>query len=141
VAIDVQGLRTVVVHVADVNRAAIFYEQTLGLSRVYEHRGRVAVRVGEARLLLHPAELDSEDIATARHGRTELYLGVADVDAAISELRAKGVPVLQDPADEPWGERDAAVLDPDGYPVYLTQSRPGDSPSGTWGTGDAVEPG
>ena len=88
-AVQVQGLRTVVVHVADVNRAAIFYEETLGLPRVYEHRGRVAMRLGEARLLLHPVELDSEDIATARHGRTELYLGVPDVDAAISELRAK----------------------------------------------------
>jgi lactoylglutathione lyase len=141
VAVQVQGVRTVVVHVADVNRAAIFYEETLGLPRVYEHRGRVAVRLGEARLLLHPAELDTEDIATARHGRTELYLGVADVDAAISELRAKGVPVLQDAADEPWGERDAAILDPDGYPVYLTQSRSADWTSGTSGTGDPVEPG
>jgi lactoylglutathione lyase len=131
VAIQVRGLRTVVVHVADVNRAAIFYEETLGLPRVYEHRGRVAVRLGETRLLLHPAELDSADIAAARHGRVELYLGVADVDAAISELRAKGVPVLQDAADEPWGERDAAVLDPDGYPIYLTQSQPGDWTSGT----------
>ena len=139
-AVQVQGLRTVVVHVADVNRAAIFYEETLGLPRVYEHRGRVAMRLGEARLLLHPVELDSEDIATARHGRTELYLGVPDVDAAISELRAKGVPVLQDAADEPWGERDAAILDPDGYPIYLTQSRSGDWTSGTWGTGDGVEP-
>lgn len=139
--IQVQGVRTVVVHVADVHRAAIFYEEMLGLPRVYEHRGRVALQLGEARLLLHPAELDSEDIATARHGRTELYLGVADVGAAISELRAKGVPVLQDAADEPWGERDAAVLDPDGYPIYLTQSRSGDWTSGARGTGDAVEPG
>jgi catechol 2,3-dioxygenase-like lactoylglutathione lyase family enzyme len=131
VTVHVQGLRTVVVHVADVNRAAIFYEETLGLPRVYEHRGRVAVRLGEARLLLHPSELDSEDINTARHGRIELYLEVADVDAAISELRSKGVPVLQEAGDEPWGERDAAVLDPDGYPIYLTQSRPGDWTSGT----------
>jgi catechol 2,3-dioxygenase-like lactoylglutathione lyase family enzyme len=138
VTVHVQGLRTVVVHVADVNRAAIFYEETLGLPRVYEHRGRVAVRLGEARLLLHPAELDSEDINTARHGRIELYLDVADVDAVISELRAKGVPVLQEAGDEPWGERDAAVLDPDGYPIYLTQSRPGDWTSGPCGTVDAV---
>jgi hypothetical protein len=30
--------------------------------------------------------------------------------------------VLLEPTDEPWGERNAGVLDPDGYPVYLTQS-------------------
>ena len=123
---NVQGLRAVVVHVADVSRAAAFYERALGLPRVYEHRGRIAVQLGEARLLLHPAELDSTDIATARHGRTELYLGVPDVDAALDDLRDKGVPVLQEATDEPWGERDAAILDPDGYPVYLTQSGSGD---------------
>jgi catechol 2,3-dioxygenase-like lactoylglutathione lyase family enzyme len=125
-AVTVRGLRTVVVHVADVARAAAFYEQALGLPRVYEHRGRVAVGLGDVRLLLHPAELDSADIASARHGRTELYLAVPDVDAAIGELRTKGIPVLHEATDEPWGERDAAVLDPDGYPVYLTQPRPGD---------------
>jgi lactoylglutathione lyase len=130
VAVSVQGLRTVVIHVADVSRAAAFYEHALGLPRVYEHRGRIAVQVGEARLLLHPSDLDSTDIAAARHGHTELYLGVPDVDGALGELRDKGVPVLQEPTDEPWGERDAAILDPDGYPVYLTQSGSGDWTSG-----------
>ena len=129
-AVNVQGLRTIVIHVANVSRAAAFYERALGLPRVYEHRDRIAVQLGEARLLLHPAELDSTDIGTARHGRTELYLGVPDVDAAIDDLRAKGVPVLQEATDEPWGERDAAILDPDGYPVYLTQSGSGDWTSG-----------
>jgi catechol 2,3-dioxygenase-like lactoylglutathione lyase family enzyme len=124
--VTVLGLRTVVLHVADVSRAAAFYEHALGLARVYEHAGRVALQLGETRLLLHPAELDSEDVAAARHGRAELYLGVADVDAALADLQARGVPVLQEALDEPWGERDAAVLDPDGYPVYLTQSLPGD---------------
>jgi hypothetical protein len=76
VAVNVQGLRTVVVHVADVSRAAAFYEHALGLPRVYD----------------------------------------------------KGVPVLQEATDEPWG--DAAVLDPDGYPVYLTQLG-----SGGWTSG------
>jgi lactoylglutathione lyase len=122
VAVKVQGLRTVVIHVADVSRAAAFYEHALGLPRVYENAGRIAVQLGEARLLLHPADLDSTDVTNARHGRTELYLGVPNVDMALDELRDKGVPVLQEPTDEPWGERDAAILDPDGYPVYLTQS-------------------
>ncbi len=129
-AVSVQGIRTVVLHVTDVARAASFYELALGLPRVYEHRGRIAVQLGEARLLLHPSELDSEDVTTARHGRTELYLGVLDVDAALGELRDKGVPVLHEATDEPWGERDAAVLDPDGYPIYLTQSGSGDWTSG-----------
>jgi catechol 2,3-dioxygenase-like lactoylglutathione lyase family enzyme len=124
--VNVTGLRTLVLHVSDVDRASAFYEQALGLRRLYEHAGRVAVELGATRLLLHPAELDSQDIATARHGRAELYLAVPDVDAALDDLRARGVPVLQDATEEPWGERDAAVLDPDGFPIYLTQSKIGD---------------
>ena len=40
----------------------------------------------------------------------------------VSRLRAQGVGVLLEPTDEPWGERNAGILDPDGYPVYLTQT-------------------
>jgi len=44
------------------------------------------------------------------------------VDKVVSCLRAQGVGVLLEPTEEPWGERNAGILDPDGYPVYLTQS-------------------
>jgi lactoylglutathione lyase len=37
----------------------------------------------------------------------------------VAALRAEGVTVLGDPADMPWGERIAAVADPDGNPVAL----------------------
>ena len=47
----------------------------------------------------------------ARSGghRFELCLHVDDVDAAVAALRAAGVPVLVEPADQPWGERMAYV--------------------------------
>jgi hypothetical protein len=44
------------------------------------------------------------------------------VDDVVSRLRAHGVGVLLEPTDEPWGESNAGILDPDGYPVYVTQS-------------------
>jgi lactoylglutathione lyase len=52
--------------------------------------------------------------------RFELCVYADDVDAAIDELRAAGVPVLMEPADQPWGERLAYVQDPDGNPVHIT---------------------
>lgn len=51
--------------------------------------------------------------------RFEVCLQVEDVDAAVAELRAAGVPVLVEPADQPWGERLAYVQDPEGNPVML----------------------
>jgi lactoylglutathione lyase len=38
-------------------------------------------------------------------------------------LSATGVQVVQEPADQPWGERMAQVLDPDGNRVQVA-SRP-----------------
>ena len=42
-----------------------------------------------------------------------------DCDAAVEHLRGHGVPVLAEPADQPWGERMAEVADPDGNRVIV----------------------
>jgi uncharacterized glyoxalase superfamily protein PhnB len=42
-----------------------------------------------------------------------------DCDAAVDRLRAAGVSVLEPPEDQPWGERVAKVLDPDGNVVII----------------------
>jgi lactoylglutathione lyase len=59
---------------------------------------------------------------TAGH-RFELCVYADDTDAAVDMLRAAGVPVLMEPADQPWGERIAYVEDPDGNPVLITADR------------------
>jgi lactoylglutathione lyase len=116
----VKALQTVVVNVRDVDGAARFYRDLLGMQQVYEHGGRIGLQCGEARVLLHPT--DTSERADAAAWNVELYFQVDDVDQAIDALRLEGVGVLVEPTDEPWGERDAGVLSPDGYPVYLTQS-------------------
>jgi catechol 2,3-dioxygenase-like lactoylglutathione lyase family enzyme len=111
------GLQTIVLFVSDVERAARFYRDRLGLEEVYESDGRLALQCGSIRVLLHPTEEGARGASNV-----ELYFQVDDVDDAVSRLRAQGVGVLLEPSDEPWGERNAGVLDPDGYPIYLTQS-------------------
>ena len=54
----------------------------------------------------------------------ELCVYVPDVDATVAELRSRGVPVTQVPADQPWGERNAYVADPEGRPVHLAMKLP-----------------
>jgi len=49
----------------------------------------------------------------------ELCIYASDVDAAVATLRAAGVSVLTEPADQPWGERLAYVADPGGNPVMI----------------------
>jgi lactoylglutathione lyase len=113
----ITGLQTIVLFVSDVERARRFYRDQLGLEQVHESGGRVGLQCGATRLLLHPTE-DAERGAW----NVELYFQVEDVDECVARMRGQGVGVLLEPSDEPWGERNAGVLDPDGYPIYLTQS-------------------
>ena len=54
--------------------------------------------------------------------RFSLWAYVDDCDAAVGRLRAAGVTVVEEPADQPWGERVARVLDPDGNLVLIGQA-------------------
>ena len=51
--------------------------------------------------------------------RHELFVYVADVDAAIGGIAAAGGSVLKAAADMPWGERVGFVSDPEGNVVSL----------------------
>jgi lactoylglutathione lyase len=48
-----------------------------------------------------------------------------DCDAAVAALQAQGTPIIEEAADQPWGERVARVLDPDGKEVIVGQRLPG----------------
>ena len=49
----------------------------------------------------------------------EMFVFVEDVDRTVDRLRSTGTPILREPADAPWGERVAHVVDPDNNPVAL----------------------
>ena len=65
------------------------------------------------------------DMASPRSGehykgnQTILYIEVDSLDEAIRSL--KGVPLVMEPVDRPYGMREAAVKDPSGYTVCLAQ--------------------
>jgi lactoylglutathione lyase len=51
-----------------------------------------------------------------------LGLEVDDVDGAAATLAARGVPLLQPPHDEPWGQRTARFLAPSGALCEVAES-------------------
>lgn len=55
--------------------------------------------------------------------RFSLWVYVEDCDAAVEQLRAHGSEVVEEPVDQPWGERVARALDPDGN-ILIIGSRP-----------------
>ena len=51
-----------------------------------------------------------------------IELEVDDVAAAVEELRAKGLELLQDTKVEPWGQTTARLLSPEGLLIGITYS-------------------
>lgn len=103
---------------ADLDRAVRFYRDVLGFQPEYRFP-----ETGEpdfVTLVLDTLKLGlgrDPEVHTGRH--FALWLNTDDVDEALDRLRGRGVAVLQEPQDMPWGERVATVADPDGNPVHL----------------------
>lgn len=69
--------------------------------------------------------LDAEDRpAQGANPWIELWVYADDCDAALERLRAAGVTVVDEPVDQPWGERVAKVEDPDGHRIYVASRAP-----------------
>jgi aminoglycoside 6'-N-acetyltransferase len=73
----------------------------------------VTVRIGSDEIGLAA----STDVSGDTQQRLALWIYVDDCDAAVAHLRAAGVTIVDEPADQPWGERIARLLDPDGNEV------------------------
>jgi len=104
--------------VADMQRALGFYRDLLGFELSYafpsgEDPQFVSLAVDDGKLGLGVGDGPIESASTA------IWLYTDDVDAAITGLRDAGVPVVAEPADQPWGERVASVADPDGYVIHI----------------------
>ena len=48
-----------------------------------------------------------------------LYLSVESVDEFHKELLSKGLKPSSEPQDQPWGNREFMILDPDGYKLVI----------------------
>lgn len=108
------------IYANDLRRARDFYASLLGLPVVTDEAWGVVLDAGGAQIFLHPREDGDEPQLTL-----EMAFDVDNVDAAIAELRARGVPVLEEASDRDWGDRDGAVQDPDGNVIYLRSASSG----------------
>jgi lactoylglutathione lyase len=101
-------------HTADLERSIAFYRDRLGFEERYRLDDRFAVvGLGAFELGLTPVE------ELEPPGRAYVWLYCDDVDADIAALREAGVEIIREPEDTDWGERMAAVNDPDGNGIYL----------------------
>jgi lactoylglutathione lyase len=108
---------------SDLDAALRFYRDLLGCRETYRFPPTGAPQyVG---LELGGAELGlGGGAATRDPDASEVFslcVYTSSCDDSVAYLRAGGVRVVEEPADQPWGERMAVVADPDGNRVVLIQ--------------------
>ena len=114
----IKGLDYVGLTTRDVPRARAFFRDKLGL-QTEDDQGDVfsqfTTRGGAMWALMQPH-------ATGDAGSVALYLRVEDVDAAYAAWRERGVEMVSQPNDQPFG-RTFAFRDPDGRVLHAWAPR------------------
>ena len=108
--------------VNDIEKSLVFYRDVLRFTvkERWENEGKllgVELVAGNVSFWL------GQDDWKKGHDRVKgqgfrMYCGTAqDIDALAERIKAAGVTLLEEPKDQPWGGRDFAVVDPDGFTI------------------------
>lgn len=124
------------IRVKDMQKSLDFYTKTLGFQtsdKLTRKDGRIvhaSVGFDSPLLMLSPIEYvrtprTKEDLAKNKLGvGIEFYIGIngsKKLDAFFTEVKAKGVTVINEPKTEFWGDRIFTVRDPDGYALTFSE--------------------
>jgi predicted enzyme related to lactoylglutathione lyase len=104
------GLRTVIYHVSDIEKAKAWYSAVLGFGPYFDQPFYVGFNVGGYELGLHPGGGESAEKADG----VVAYWGVEDAAAAVRRLLEQGGTVHEDLQDVGEGIKVATVKDPFG---------------------------
>jgi predicted enzyme related to lactoylglutathione lyase len=122
--VAITGVNDVYYNVADMKKSVAFYRDVLGLRVVDENPYWTSLDVGGVRVGLHWAEGKKIPyVGRDEHGPHAgacLTLRVDDIRATVRELESRGVRVLGEVTDNPWGSL-ATIEDPDGNVLKMMQ--------------------
>lgn len=118
-----------VVYASDVDAVASFWE-LMGFRRHVQlppegeagYVGLTRDAGGELAVTHQQWAADRYGLSLGSGPRFEMYVYVDDLDAMLARLDGQ-VPILRGAEDMPWGERIATVVDPEGNPVALCQTK------------------
>ena len=106
----------------DLGRSRRFYRDVLGLA-VYREFG--PPEDPATVFFLGPGFLEVSGHAAGPPGRSVMiWIQVRDVHAEHARLAAAGVPVIREPAAQPWGLIEMWIEDPDGVRIVLVEVPP-----------------
>jgi uncharacterized glyoxalase superfamily protein PhnB len=113
-----------VVPYADIRAGHDFLVDVLGFASagIEEHGGEVVhaeVRAGDRRIWLHAISGGLTSPQAAGAATSGIVVHVPDVDAHFATAKAKGATILREPEDEPYGQREYGLQDPEGHNWYI----------------------
>ena len=110
----------------DVKKTADFYKQ-LGFELVKLQKGMAVLKLKEFELHFHDKneedkpEFRKEALAEPKGSGIYIYVEIEDADKYFELLQNQGIKPSSEPRDWPWGNREFAVRDPDGYKLVFYQ--------------------
>ena len=115
-----------ILYVSDLAASVAFYRDVAGLEHRFTDAGYAEFGTGPTRLrALRAAPGGVADGPPGEPGPGgEIVLLVHGRRRGGGRLRGRGVPLLNEPADRPWGHRTLHVADPDGFVVEFAQEIP-----------------
>jgi len=107
-----------IITVPNLPAAVAFYRDLLGFRESYRFPPEgeaqfVTLKLGTSELGVGAGEVSGPAAGYA------LCVYTDDCDRAVATLRAAGTPIVEEPADMPWGERMARVTDPAGNEIVI----------------------
>lgn len=112
---------TFVLAVNDLARSVRFYVDQLGFEEDCQVEGWAFMSRGACQLRLGHCP-DAVPMSKAQDHSWFAYLHVDDAQAMYREVLEKGVEIWLPLADRPWGQREFAIVTPDGHRLVVGQA-------------------
>jgi uncharacterized glyoxalase superfamily protein PhnB len=110
--------------VNDIQQSLAWYRDVMGFAvkRRWEHEGQLMgaeLAAGNVVFMIGQDDWKKGRNRVKGEGFRIYCETTQDVDRLAAGIRARGGVLLQAPRDEPWGTRDFAVADPDGFKITI----------------------
>ena len=107
--------------IRDAHKAIDFYKDVLGakeIMRLNRPDGKIAhaqIHIGDSKIMITESCPEMEGPKELGGTPVCIYLFVDDVDAMFKKAKSKDATVIQEPADQFYGDRTAMITDPFGH--------------------------
>lgn len=114
-----------VVFVKDIETSKEFYTKFLQQKIKYDFGKNIQFENGLS--IWQPGE-DHEISANSINNKDvkssgfELYFETQDIEAVVNEIEERGIKILHELKEEPWGQRTIRFFDPDGHLIEIGES-------------------